>query len=69
MTTLAIGNESSRVTIKINTVATAIETANEPNAAPRWASSIRALVLAKREPTNAPSVTTEALPIHQGRAA
>ena len=69
MTTLAIGNESSRVTIKINMVATAIETANEPNAAPRWASSIRALVLAKREPTNAPSVTTEALPIHHGRAA
>jgi len=69
MTTLAIGNESSRVTIKTNRVATAIETANEPNAAPRWASSIRALVLAKREPTSAPSMMTEALPIHHGKAA
>jgi len=66
---LAIGNENSRATITTNTVATTIDTANEPNAAPRWPSSIRALVLANREPTSAPKVITDAPPTHHGSAA
>ena len=69
MTILAIGNEKKCATIEMNSAATAIDTANEPRAAPRKPTSIRNGVLAKREPTRAPSVTTDALPIHHGSTA
>ena len=45
---------------------TAIATAAEPSPAQRFSSSIPSDVLAKREPTSAPSTTTAELPSHQG---
>src|SRR5947199_10574865 len=45
---------------------TAIATAAEPSPAQRFSSSIPSEVLAKREPTSAPSTTTAELPSHHG---
>src|ERR1700704_4689066 len=41
-------------------------TAAEPSAAQKYSSSMVSVVLAKREPTSAPSTTTAELPSHHG---
>src|SRR5215216_3437879 len=68
-TTSAAGNGRILVTSSTKQEATAIATANEPNAAPRKPNNILGVVLAKRDPATAPSVIIAAPAIHHGRTA
>src|SRR5206468_8027746 len=66
ISTSAVRNGNRCVTATTNPAEITITTVAEPSAAQKYSITMATVVLAKREPTSAPSTTTAGLPSHHG---